>query len=120
MHIVFVCLLLVNGVYDILCGICTLFNIPPLNILHTSCWKDEEDNSNKAASHLMAYLIFVWGAMRLASAAGAGIVWACASFLIEGVVFATETLVFGTMHTAEGMGIAFASFVLLFCYSFFV
>lgn len=120
MHIFFVYLLVVDGVYSTLCGVCTLLNIPPLNIEHITYWKNEEDNNNKAASRFMGYLFCVLGAMCLASAAGAGIVWACASFLIEGVVFATETLVFETMHTAEGMGVVFASFVLLFCYSFLI
>lgn len=117
MHIIPLCFLIANGVYDILCGICTLFNLPPLNILHTSCWKNEEDFQNEAACRLMGYLIFVWGGMRLASAAGAGIEWACVSFLIEGAIFATETLVFGTMHTGEGTAVAFACFGLLFFYS---
>ena len=65
----------------------------------------------------MGYLIFVWGGMRLASAAGAGVEWALVSFLIEGVIFGTETLVFGTMHTADGTAVAFVCFALLFCYS---
>ncbi len=120
MHVVAVLLLLVNGVFDVFSGGCTLFNVPLLNIMHASCWKNGEDHNNRTAARFMAYLIFVVGSMRLASAAGAGLWWACASYVIEGVVFAAETLFFGTMHTGEGTAVAVASFLLFFCYSFLV
>jgi hypothetical protein len=117
MHATLLYMLMANGVYDIVCGACILFNLPPLNDIHSSCWKNEEDAFNPTARRLMGYLIFAWGGMRLASAAGAGLEWACASFLIEGAIFASETLVFRTMRTAEGMAVALVCLALLFCYS---
>ena len=66
----------------------------------------------------MAYLILTWGCMRLASASGAGLEWACVSYLIEGIVFVSEAMVFGRMRTVAGVAVALVSFFLALCYSF--
>ena len=92
-------------------------DIRPLNTVHTSLWKEGEGGDTPAASHLMAYLILYWGCMRLASASGAPIEWAVVSFLVEGVVFACEGLIFGKVHAAQGMAVAFVSFGLALCYA---
>jgi hypothetical protein len=109
--------LAVNGVWDLCCALSILFSIPPLRFVHMSFWKDEGDRANAAAGHLMGYLILAWGCMRLVSASGVGLEWACASYLFEGVVFGGEALVFGRMRAGAGVVVALGSFFLAFCYS---
>lgn len=108
--------LIVNGIWDVCCVLCILFKLPILQFVHVSLWKNEEDSSNAAASHLMAYLISVWGGMRLA----AGYRWCleCAwvSYLLEAAVFASETLVFERMHAGQGTAVAASSLFLGLCF----
>lgn len=110
-------LLYANSVWDLCCAASILLNIPPLNSIHTSLWKEEgeRNNRNPTADRLMAYLILVWGGMRFAGAAGKT-EWACVSFLIEGAVFASEVLLFGTMHAGQGMAVSLSSFALAACF----
>ena len=109
-------LLIVNGVWDVCCALCILCKLPPLRYVHISLWKDEEDSTNSAASHLMAYLISVWGGMRLAAGYGLCLECAWVSYLIEAVVFASETLVFGRMHAGQGTAVALSSLFLGLCF----
>jgi hypothetical protein len=109
-------LLIANGVWDLCCAVSILFGVSPLQNVHMSVWKEEEDQDNTAARHLMAYLILVWGGMRLMAAGGWGLEWAWVSYLIETNVFACETLLFERMHAGQGMAVSVASFLLVFCF----
>lgn len=111
-------LLTIFAIWDFGCALSILLHIPPLNSQHISFWKDENDQTNPAASHLMAYLIFVWGWMRLLAGMGWPMEWACVSYLIEGCVFGCEVL-FGRMY-AKGMLVSLLSFLLAFYFNQFV
>ncbi len=108
-------LLVVDGVSNLCCAFSLLFHVSPLQAVCTSLWKVDDECSNDTASHFMAYLILVWGAMRLLAGLGWGLEWACVSYLIEVNVFACETLLFERMHFAQGMGVSVSSFLLALC-----
>ena len=54
----------INGVYDVLCSLTILkwLNIPLLNDLHLSMFKNEE---NEVTKRMLAYWIFTYGIIRL-------------------------------------------------------
>jgi hypothetical protein len=106
-------ILLANGIFDLSCA-CSIFaDIPPLNTIHTSLWYDPIDSTNSAATHLMAFLIFFWGTLRIWGAFDIVCRTACSfSYLIEGMVFASETVIFQRMHFAQGLAVSIASLFL--------
>lgn len=105
-------ILAVNGLCDMVFSCCIFLQIPPFSLIHMSFWKDPNDRENPAARHLMGFLILMWGSMRLASSAGIGLECACASYLLEGIVFGLESLAFGRMHAGQGTAVALVSFAL--------
>ena len=54
----------INGIYDVLCSLTILrwLNIPLLNDLHLSMFKNEE---NEVTKRMLAYWIFTYGIIRL-------------------------------------------------------
>ena len=53
-----------NGIYDIICGLCMLFfNMPLITNLHMSMIKDKYRNNN--IQRYFGYWIFTYGCMRL-------------------------------------------------------
>ena len=106
--------LILNAVWDFGCALSIFFSIPPMNTLHADLWKDENDTANPAARHLMAYLILIWGGMRLAAGVGWPVEWACVSYLIEGVVFGGEVIC-GRMHW-QGVWVSLSSLLLAVCF----
>ena len=105
-------ILLANAVFDLVCSFSILANIAPLSTVHTSLWRDQIDSGNGAAAHLMAFLIFAWGTMRLWGAFDACRLAACFSYLLEGLFFASETVVFQRMHFEKGLSVSVASLFL--------
>ena len=105
-------ILLANAIFDLLCSFSILANLGPLSTIHTSLWLESFDSTNGAATHLMAFLIFAWGTMRFWGAFGICRSAAFFSYLLEGIVFGSETLVFHRMHFAQGLAVTAASFYL--------
>ena len=103
-------ILAVNACWDFACAFSILTKLSPLSTVHTNLWKDSEDRDSEVTSHLMAYLIFCWGSMRLAGAAWGMTELAVFSYVIEGALFACETMFFGTLHYEPGMTVSFVSF----------
>ena len=103
-------ILAVNACWDFACAFSILTNLSPLSTVHTNLWKNSADRDSQATSHLMAYLIFFWGSLRLAGAAWGMIEIAVFFYVLEGVVFACETMLFGTFHYEQGMAVSFVSF----------
>lgn len=48
---------------DFLCGYSIIFNIKPLSNAHNFLWNNKY--STLKEKHLFAYLIFLWGSLRL-------------------------------------------------------
>ena len=57
-------LILLNCIWDFICSISILLDYSILSKIHTNIWIDNKNKKNKAAKHLMAYLILYWGFMR--------------------------------------------------------
>lgn len=109
-------LLILNAVWDFLCAWSILLDIPPLRHVHISFWKDELTVNSYAARRLLAYLILVWGTLRLESGAVGDVPYgSVASFLLEGMVFGCETFVFQTMWPGQGSSVTVGCFVFAAC-----
>ena len=105
-------ILLANAIFDFACSFSILADLPPLNTVHTSLWLDELDANNNAARHLMAFLIMAWGSMRLWGAFDVCRIAACFSYLLEALVFGSQTVVFQRMHYSQGLAVCVASIFL--------
>lgn len=109
-------LLIIQAVWDFGCAWSILLHIPPLWHVHISFWKDESNVSNEVARRLLAYLILVWGALRLEGATVGGVPYGpTASFVLEGVVFGCETFVFRTVWLGKGACVTIVCFVMAMC-----
>ena len=105
----FTCVLVANALWDFACALSILTHSEPLASMHTGLWLSEAERESAAASHLMAYLVFCWGFLRLLGAlvAARGVV--LFSYALECAVFASEAALFGTMHYGRGMAVSAAS-----------
>jgi hypothetical protein len=99
----------VNALWDFTCAASIFANFPLFSTAHTHLWKHEED---KAATRLMAYLVFCWGCMRLAAALWARREIALFSYVFEALVFACEARLYGTMHYWKATAVSLASLAL--------
>jgi hypothetical protein len=82
----FACILAANALWDFACGLSILTQSEPLGRVHTGLWLSKSERDSPAASHLMAYLVFCWGFLRLLGALGAARGVALFSYLLECVV----------------------------------
>ena len=108
----FACILAANALWDFACGVSILTQSEPLGRVHTGLWLPNAGSHTPAASHLMAYLVFCWGFLRLLGALGAARGAALFSYVLESAVFASEAALFGTMHYERGMAVSAASVAL--------
>ena len=111
---VFYYLILLNCIWDFLCGFAILFNYSKLSNIHTNIWIDEKNKENNAAKHLMAYLILYWGSMRFI-----GLIYDIKSIIIfsyifEGMVFLFESYYFNMMDKQQSLIISLVSFIIAF------
>ena len=118
---VFDCILAANVLWDFTCAFCILTHTSPFSTAHTHLWKNHTDRNNRAACHLMAYLVLSWGCLRLYGLVMAtrGIV--VFSYVMEALVFACEAVLFGTMLYGEALAVSCFSLMLaLSCISFYL
>ncbi len=104
----FACILAANALSDFACALFILTRSEPMGSMHTGLWLSKAERDSPAASHLMAYLVFCWGFLRLLGALGVARGVALFSYLLEFVVFASEAALFDTMHYGRGMAVSAA------------
>lgn len=79
-------LITLNGIYDIICGICILLNSDCIFAnLHSNMFIDKE--AEKLNKRLLAYWILTYGIMRYLSEDRLIL---CLTYLIEAIIFAYE------------------------------
>ena len=112
MNFLFFYLIILNCIWDFTCSFSILLNYSILSKIHPNIWIDDKNKENKAAKHLMAYLILYWGSMRLF-----GLIYDIKSIIIfsyifEGLVFLCESYYFNMMDKQQSLIIALLSFTL--------
>jgi|688.fasta_scaffold287539_2 hypothetical protein len=117
MNFLFFNLILLNCIWDFLCGFAILFNYSKLSKIHPNIWIDYKNKENEAAKHLMAYLILYWGSMRLL-----GLIFNLKSIILfsyvfEGLIFLFESYYFDMMKKEISLIIALLSFLIAFILS---
>lgn len=115
MNFLFFIIILLNCIWDFLCGFAILLDYSILSRIHTNIWINSKNKENKAAKHLMAYLILYWGSMRLF-----GLIFNLKSIIIfsyifEGLVFLFES--FNMMKTNISLIVSLLSFIIAFILS---
>ena len=113
MNFLFFYLIILNCIWDFACSFSILLKI------HPNIWIDDKNKENKAAKHLMAYLILYWGSMRLF-----GLIFDIKSIIIfsyifEGLVFLCESYYFNMMDKQQSLIIALLSFTIALIISLF-
>ena len=92
-------LLIINGIYDIICGFDLIYNfLPKLNILHTQLFI----NIDNITKRFLGYLLLLLGMMRLSL----NYKLIFLSYIFEAYLFEYEI-----MHNKNGMNIAKVRFV---------
>lgn len=95
------CIVLANGIYDVVCGLCILSCQDCLaGQLHAHMFRGGLEGIER---RLLAYWILTYGAMRVLAVRNA--VLAATSYAIEGVVFAIECCVYDTMVPERAVGV---------------
>ena len=112
MNFLFFYLILLNCIWDFICSISILLDYSILSKIHTNIWIDNKNKENKAAKHLMAYLILYWGFMRFF-----GLIFNLKnliifSYIFEGLVFLLESHYFNMMKKQVSLIIALLSFII--------
>jgi hypothetical protein len=118
MNFLFFNLILLNCIWDFLCGFAILSDYTILSNIHTNIWIENKNKENKAAKHLMAYLILYWGSMRLL-----GLIFNLKSIIIfsyifEGLIFLLESYYFNMMKKEISLSIAILSFIIAILLNF--
>ena len=75
----------INGIYDIICALSILFNIPYIKNIHLSMIKDY-NKQNKITERFFAYWIFTYGIIRISD----NYLLISYSYYIEALVFINE------------------------------
>ena len=119
MNFLFFYLIILNCIWDFACSFSILLNYSILSKIHPNIWIDDKNKENKAAKHLMAYLILYWGSMRLF-----GLIFDIKSIIIfsyifEGFVFLCESYYFNMMDKQQSLIIALLSFTIALIISLF-
>ena len=112
MNFLFFYLILLNCIWDFLCGFAILSNYSILSNIHTNIWIDKKNKENKAAKHLMAYLILYWGSMRLLGIIFDLKIIIIFSYIFEGLIFLLESQYFNMMKKNISLIIALLSFII--------
>ena len=112
MNFLFFNLILLNCIWDFICSFSILTNYSILSTIHSNIWIDNKNKENKAAKHLMAYLILYWGSMRLF-----GLIFDIKniiifSYIFEGLIFLCESYYFNMMDKQQSLIIALLSFII--------
>ena len=113
-------LILLNSIWDLLCGFSIIFNIYPFSIFHNYLWKYDYTKYNNnyileiRSKHLFAYLIILWGFMRFI-----GLILYIKELIIfyyifEGLIIFNEIFIYNNMKTDYGLLVGSLSF--LFAY----
>jgi hypothetical protein len=105
--------ILLNCIWDFLCGIAILSNYSILSKIHTNIWIEDKNKENIAAKHLMAYLILYWGSMRLY-----GLIFDLKdviifSYIFEGLIFIIEAYYYNNMNINKSLMISLLSFIII-------
>jgi hypothetical protein len=106
-------IIIINGIYDILCAISILkiVNIPVIKDLHLSMLRDNEKN-NPMMERFMAYWIFTYGILRIYSGYNKKYELAAISYYIEAVIISNEYFINRTMVMERSMFVIFFSLFL--------
>ena len=94
-------ILIVNGIYDLLCACSILFfsHIPVVGLLsklHPSMFSDMEDINNPIIRRLLAYWLATYGTVRLAAGCHPScdlIIVATLTYFLEGICFEYECII---------------------------
>ena len=106
-------IIIINGIYDILCAISILkiVNIPVIKDLHLSMLRDNEKN-NPMMERFMGYWIFTYGILRIYSGYNKKYELAAISYYIEAVIISNEYFINRTMVMERSMFVIFFSLFL--------
>lgn len=90
--------IVLNGIYDVLCAISILhiINIPVIKDLHLSMLHPTKNN-NLLMQRFMAYWIFTYGVLRIYSGYNNNYELAAISYYIEAIIIANECFIERTM-----------------------
>jgi len=105
--------ILLNCIWDFLCGIAILSDYSILSKIHTNIWIEDKNKENIASKHLMAYLILYWGSMRLY-----GLIFDLKdviifSYIFEGLLFLLEAYYYNNMNINKSLAISLLSFIIV-------
>ena len=106
-------IILLNGIYDILCAISILqiVNIPIINNLHLSMLNLSQDN-NPIMQRFMAYWIFTYGVLRIYSGYSNNYELAAISYFIEAAIISNEFFIYKSMVINSSVFVIISSIVL--------
>ena len=80
---------------------------------HSNLWKNKSDIHNYAANNLMAYLVFLWGFMRLYGVINDLKDLIIFSYIFEGIIVLYETLVTRKIKFNEGLLVSLFCFIIV-------
>lgn len=88
-------LLVLNGIYDVICAISLIwfYDIFPFSLfsrLHITMYKDKEVIENKIIKRLLAYWIFTYGIIRIQAGINEWKMLGSITYFIEGFCFLIE------------------------------
>jgi RsiW-degrading membrane proteinase PrsW (M82 family) len=103
-------ILLLNGIYDIICFLCILFNLQnKIHFLHPNIFLNNHD---KKFNRLLAFWIFTYGIVRLFAAFNSQlIIFASITYFIEAFYFLYE-LYLNETHKEKAIFVIIFSFIL--------
>lgn len=94
-----------NGLYDILCSVSILTNVPFIKNIHLSMFKKQPDDP--LFTRFFAYWIFTYGIMRMSN----NNTIIAMSYLIESAFFLNEWL-HHSVHTEKALFVIYSSIML--------
>ena len=103
-------ILLLNGIYDIICSLCILFHLKnKIHFLHPNIFLNNHD---KRFNRLLAFWIFTYGIIRLFAAFNSQlIIFASITYFIEAFYFLYE-LYLNTTYREKAIFVIIFSFIL--------
>lgn len=102
-------IIILNIIWDFACGFSIIFNIKPFSEAHNFLWINT--NTTIKERHLFAYLIILWGSMRLL-----GLIYDIKeliifSYIYEGLIIMNEVIIYKSMKYEYGIIMSFISFL---------
>jgi hypothetical protein len=112
---IILCVVFVNGVYDVLCFLGIMLALPVFGSLHTSVFKP--DKLSPLAQRILAYWILTYGMIRVLVVSGDECITAAAAltYLIETIAFECENFAHGSVvrYKVHAMSLASMSIAVL-------